>query len=209
VARRRGGGAGGVRAGRGARAGGGWRGVDRRDRPAGRAQGLRPVVGGRARRGRRPRPPGRRGRHHGGAADIAHGRRAARRIVHIGRPVRGPARGGGRGRLTRGALGEAARPRRWRLVRARGEAVPPSVRLFTARARRRRWRAARPWLVALGVLSLVGGVLAVLYATPLLGVAEVRVVGARLVSVDDVRRAAAVRPGTPLARVDIGAVARR
>ena len=104
--------------------------------------------------------------------------------------------------MTRGAVGEAARPRRWRLVRARGEAVPPSVRLFTARARRRRWRAARPWLVALGVLSLVGGVLAVLYATPLLGVAEVRVVGARLVSVVERVPVAAVPAGGGFAIVD-------
>src|SRR5439155_2053078 len=148
------------------------------------------------------------------AADLAHGRRAALRTVHNGSPVRGPARRGRGGRLTAPGRGwRLVRPRsegrRWRLVRARPDAVPSSVRRFTARARQRRLRAARPWLVALAVLALVGGALAVLYATPLLGVAEVRVVGARLVPPDAVREAAAVRPGTPLARVDLGAVARR
>jgi cell division protein FtsQ len=99
--------------------------------------------------------------------------------------------------------------RRWRLVRARRDAVPASVRRFNTRARSRRLRAARPWLVGLAVLALVAGVAAVFYLTPLLGVARVRVVGARIVTVDEVRAAAAVAPGTPLARVDLTAVAHR
>jgi cell division protein FtsQ len=98
---------------------------------------------------------------------------------------------------------------RWRLVRASDDAVPASVRRFSERARRRRLRAARPWLVGLGVLGALGVAAAVVYATPLLGVAEVRVSGARLVSVEEVRSAARVAPGTPLARVDPGAVGRR
>jgi cell division protein FtsQ len=100
-------------------------------------------------------------------------------------------------------------PRRWRLVRARGDAVPASVRRFSARARRRRMRAARPWLVALAVVALLGGAYAVLFQTPLFGVAQVRVVGVRLLAPDDVRLAAGVRTGAPLARVDLGAVTRR
>ena len=38
-------------------------------------------------------------------------------------------------------------PRRWRLVRARSDAVPASVRRFNQRAQQRRMQAARPWLV--------------------------------------------------------------
>ncbi len=39
-------------------------------------------------------------------------------------------------------------PRRWRLVRASGIAIPASVRRFNERARARRIAAARPWLLA-------------------------------------------------------------
>jgi cell division protein FtsQ len=99
--------------------------------------------------------------------------------------------------------------RRWRLVRARGDAVPASVRRFSARARARRLRAARPWLLALAVLAVLGGLYAVVFATPLLGVADVRVRGVHLLTADEVRAAVAVRPGTPLARVDLAAVTRR
>jgi cell division protein FtsQ len=87
--------------------------------------------------------------------------------------------------------------------------VPPSVRRFSERARQRRLRAARPWLVALGVLAVLAVVGAVGYATPLFGVADVRVTGARLVTAEDVRAAARVAHGTPLVRVDVAAVARR
>jgi cell division protein FtsQ len=98
---------------------------------------------------------------------------------------------------------------RWRLVRARREAVPASVRRFSQRARRRRLRAALPWLVALGVLVVVAVAGVVVYTTPLLGVTEVRVTGTRLVTADQVRAAARVAPGTPLVRVDVTAVAGR
>jgi cell division protein FtsQ len=99
--------------------------------------------------------------------------------------------------------------RRWRLVRAGDDAVPRSVRLFSARVRARRLRAARPWLIALGVVLLLGGGAAVVYATPLFGVAHVRVVGAQLASDDEVRAAAGIVDGTPLARVDLADVGRR
>ncbi|NJC69798.1 FtsQ-type POTRA domain-containing protein [Planosporangium thailandense] len=98
---------------------------------------------------------------------------------------------------------------RWRLVRARRDAVPATVRRFSQRARRRRLRAARPWLVALGVVVVLALAGTVVYTTPLLGVARVRVVGARLASDAQVRAAARVAPGTPLVRVDPAAVARR
>lgn len=98
---------------------------------------------------------------------------------------------------------------RGRLVRARRDAVPDSVRRFSQRARRRRLRAALPWLAALGVVVVLALAGTVVYTTPLLGVADVRVVGARLVSADQVRAAARVAPGTPLVRVDTSAVARR
>jgi cell division protein FtsQ len=100
-------------------------------------------------------------------------------------------------------------PRRWRLVRARRDAVPASVRRFSARARERRVRAARPWLIGLAVLAILGGLYAVVFQTSLLGVSRLHVVGVHLLTPDDVRAAAGVQPGTPLARVDVGAVTRR
>jgi cell division protein FtsQ len=70
-------------------------------------------------------------------------------------------------------------------------------------------RAARPWLIALAVLVALAALGGVVYATPLLGVADIRVTGARLVAVDEVRAAARVAGGTPLARVDVVGVSRR
>jgi cell division protein FtsQ len=99
--------------------------------------------------------------------------------------------------------------RPWRLVRARRDAVPDSVRLFSQRIRRRRLRAAMPWLIGLGVVAVLLAAAGVVYATPLLGVAEVRVTGTRLISPGEVRAAARVAPGTPLIRVDARAVGRR
>jgi cell division protein FtsQ len=61
--------------------------------------------------------------------------------------------------------------------------------------------------LAAAVVVVVIGI--VFYATPLLGVASVRVVGARLVTTEEVQAAARVVPGTPLARVDLGAVERQ
>jgi len=100
-------------------------------------------------------------------------------------------------------------PRSWRLVRARTDAIPASVRRFNERARQRRWRAARPWLVGVAGLVLAGLAGWVVYGTPLLGVREVTVRGTTLVPADQVRAAAGIPVGTPLASLDLGAVRRR
>lgn len=111
-----------------------------------------------------------------------------------------PGRGGG------GSAGRTGVERRWRLVRANSDAVPASARRFMRRARQRRLRAAMPWAVAAGVLVLAGLVTWVVYGTSLFGVAEVRVTGATLATPEQVRRAAGVPAGLPLARVDLDRV---
>ncbi|GAB3941253.1 hypothetical protein GCM10027614_26270 [Micromonospora vulcania] len=119
----------------------------------------------------------------------------------------GPARG-----RTSGADGGAPRRgpvRRWQLVRAGSDAVPPSTRRFMARARQRRMRAALPWAVAAGVLALAGLVAWTVLGTGLFGVREVRVEGARLVTPVQVRDAVGVADGVPLARVDLAGAGRR
>jgi cell division protein FtsQ len=98
--------------------------------------------------------------------------------------------------------------RGWRLVLAPRDA-PQSVRRFARRARRHRLRAALPWLVALGVAALLGGAAAVVYLTPALGVGRIEVSGVSVLDPDEVRRVAEVRTGTPLPRLDLGAVERR
>ncbi|MBX7264685.1 FtsQ-type POTRA domain-containing protein [Micromonospora sp. Llam7] len=106
--------------------------------------------------------------------------------------------------------GAGRRPtRRWQLVRADSDAVPASTRRFMARARRRRMRAALPWAVAGGLLALAGLVAWTLLGTGLFGVREVRVEGAELVTAVQVRDAAGVPDGAPLARVDLAALAGR
>jgi len=99
--------------------------------------------------------------------------------------------------------------RRWRLVRARRDAVPASVRRFNQRARRRRLRAAAPWAATAGVLLVAGLVSWLVYGTSVLGVRHVRVEGVAVLSPERVREAAAVVPDTPLARVDLDAVRER
>ncbi|MDM4719976.1 FtsQ-type POTRA domain-containing protein [Micromonospora sp. WMMA1363] len=119
----------------------------------------------------------------------------------------GPARG-----RTTGADGGSGRrgpTRRWQLVRAGSDAVPASTRRFMARARQRRMRAALPWAVAAGVLAFAGFVVWTLLGTGLFGVREVRVEGAELVTPVQVRDAAGVADGTPLARVDLAGTAGR
>jgi cell division protein FtsQ len=110
-------------------------------------------------------------------------------------------------------LSEQPKGRGWRLVLARRAtvraAVPASVRRFARRARRRRLRTALPWLAVLLVLAVVGVGAGVVYGTSLLGVSTVLVEGNHDVPADDVRLAVAVPAGTPLARVDPGAAARR
>lgn len=99
--------------------------------------------------------------------------------------------------------------RNWRLVRADTDAVPPSARRFMARARQRRMRAALPWLAGCGVLLLVGALVWVVYGTAVLGVRRVQVVGAVLLTPEQVREAVAVSAEQPLARVDLDAVGAR
>jgi cell division protein FtsQ len=120
-----------------------------------------------------------------------------------------PSRAGARPDNPDRGRGGGGRGRRWRLVRAGRDAVPASVRRFTARARRNRLRAANRWLSAAAVAAIVGLLGVLVFATPVLGVAEVRVSGAHLISVDEVRAVAGIRPGTPLARVDVRGVRRR
>jgi cell division protein FtsQ len=122
--------------------------------------------------------------------------------------------GSGRGRTPGspdGPSGPGARPvsggaRRWRLVRASTDAVPPSVRRFMRRARQRRLRAALPWALISAVLGLVALVSWVVLGTGVFGVRQVRVVGVNLVTPTEVRVAAALPEGAPLARVDLAAV---
>ena len=97
--------------------------------------------------------------------------------------------------------------RRWRLVRARPEAVPTSLRRVYRRMPRP--RSARPWLYGGLVLAVLVALGWVVLGTSVLGVRAVVVSGNRIASSDQVRAAAAVAPGTPLARVDTGAVAQR
>lgn len=99
--------------------------------------------------------------------------------------------------------------RNWRLVRADTDAVPSSARRFMARARQRRMQAALPWAVGAGVVLVIGGLLWMVLATPVLGVREVRVVGTEVLSSLQVEEAAAVRMREPLARVDLDAVRAR
>ncbi|WP_018350886.1 cell division protein FtsQ/DivIB [Longispora albida] len=99
--------------------------------------------------------------------------------------------------------------RRWQLVRARREALPSSVRRFAARARQRRINTAKPWLVAAGVLAVLALLAWGVYGSPLLSVSEVEVVGARILSKEQVRGAARVPLGTPLARIDTDGIGKR
>ncbi|GAA0803619.1 cell division protein FtsQ/DivIB [Spirilliplanes yamanashiensis] len=113
--------------------------------------------------------------------------------------------GGGRTRTTE----RVATGRRWRLVRADPDAVPPSVRRFMARARQRRLRAAAPWAVGGGVLALAGLLVWIVYGTAVFGVREVRVDGAEIAGPLEVRAAAGIPARRPLALVDTDEVRER
>jgi cell division protein FtsQ len=109
------------------------------------------------------------------------------------------------GRVT----GRPGPPARWRLVLARPDAVPASVRRFNQRARRWRLRAAAPWAVGAGLLAVAGLLAWLVYGTGVLGVRSVEVSGTRILSAEQVRQAASVPSGMPLARVDLVAVRAR
>jgi cell division protein FtsQ len=94
-------------------------------------------------------------------------------------------------------------------VRAAPSAIPASVRRFNARARARRIRSARPWLIAAAATALAGILAWVILGTSVLGVARISVRGAGFVGADAVRAAAGVPIGTPMATVDTKAVAAR
>lgn len=68
---------------------------------------------------------------------------------------------------------------------------------------------ARIWLVAGTAVLLLGVAFWVVGFTGLLGVRTVAVTGTRALAADEIRAAAAVAPGEPLARVDTAAVADR
>jgi len=74
------------------------------------------------------------------------------------------------------------------------------------RARRRRLRAALPWAVAGGVLAVAGLAVWVVTGTSVFGVRDLRVLGTETLTVVQVRQAAGVPDGTPLARVDLATV---
>lgn len=115
-----------------------------------------------------------------------------------------------------GNPGRSDRPR-WRLVRAGTDAVPAWVRRFFASRRpAEQPRQRRPFRPHRRSLVIAGGVLAVLmlggwllWATPVLGVREIQVTGAGILSVEQVRQAAAVPDRTPLPRVRTNDVAAR
>lgn len=98
--------------------------------------------------------------------------------------------------------------RGWRLVRASTDAVPRWVRRFFQAPRPRRLRP-RHW-------AFLGGAVAValvagwaLLGTSVVGVREVRVTGVEILTVAQVRDAAAIPAQTPLLRVRTGEVADR
>lgn len=103
----------------------------------------------------------------------------------------------------------ASGQRRWRLVRARRESVPSSVRRQHHRGRRLSLRRLRPWLlVPLGVV-IVGVAGWLVYGTQVLGLRQIEVSGSVLAPADQVRSVVGVAAGTPLARIDTGDVAAR
>jgi cell division protein FtsQ len=100
--------------------------------------------------------------------------------------------------------------RRWRLVRARREAVPASVRRMHQRGvRRPTLRSLRPVLWGALAAAVLGLLAWLVYGTTVLGVRAVEVNGSVLAGPDQVRAVAAVTDGTPLARVDTDQVAAR
>lgn len=87
--------------------------------------------------------------------------------------------------------------------------VRAARRRFARRQRARRWLAWRRLLVLLGGLVLAGGTVWVVFYSPLFAVADVEVVGTGVLDDADVRRAAEVPTGEPLATVPLEAVRAR
>src|SRR5690242_18218688 len=91
--------------------------------------------------------------------------------------------------------------------------VEPTVRIarkrFARRQRARRWLAWRPILVVVLLVGAVSLGFWLVYFSPVLAVHGVQVTGAQSLDPRVVRRAAEIPPDTPLATVDLGAVAAR
>ena len=99
--------------------------------------------------------------------------------------------------------------RQWRLVRADPDAVPASVRTESERPSVTRRRRMLRLLAVLAALVLVTTTLWIVYGTGLLSVTTVRVTGVKVLTAEQVRTAAQVATGTPLARLDTGAISAR
>jgi cell division protein FtsQ len=77
------------------------------------------------------------------------------------------------------------------------------------RSRQRRWRAALPWVLAVGLAALVGVTAWIVVGTSVLGVRQVRVAGVEILTAAQVRDAAAVPAGHPMAALDTSAISDR
>ncbi|MBI1377535.1 MAG: FtsQ-type POTRA domain-containing protein [Frankiales bacterium] len=84
--------------------------------------------------------------------------------------------------------------------------VVESAQRFGAATRKRR---VLRWAVAALVVLLAAGVVWAVWFSTWFSVSEVRVLGARTVSIDEVRQAAAVPAHQPLARVDVDGITAR
>lgn len=93
--------------------------------------------------------------------------------------------------------------------RAEDPAAVRTRRRFARRQWRRRWVAWKQLLALVVVLALVAGGVWVVFFSRYLAVQAVMVSGTGLLSADDVRIAADVPDGRPLARIDLGAIERR
>ena len=110
-------------------------------------------------------------------------------------------------RRRRHLVARAGGPRPAARTGVRRMTVLESAARFTETAaapRRRRW-----WLVAVVLIAVLGGVAWLVGWSSLLSVKEVRVLGTRTLSTDQVRTAAAIALGTPLARVSAADVTSR
>jgi hypothetical protein len=84
-----------------------------------------------------------------------------------------------------------------------------SRRRFARRQWRRRWLSWRPVLAVVLLVGLLVGAGWLVFFSRYLAVQDVEVTGTGLLAAQDVRHAARVPEGEPLARVDLGSVERR